>query len=181
MSSFGGSNVKKIWILGVMMLLCCGCGAQETFETVGIVEQSPVTAAPWQMIFDLPSDAGKPVMESEQSGTLYFCEDYTLTLQTLDGGDLNRTFAQCTGFSKDALQVMQTESQGVKRYEAVWTAAAEDGEQVGRIAVLDDGNYHYVLTVMADASKAGKLTSEWQSLFRSVHIEDPETLVNIGS
>ena len=173
--------MKKLWVFVVLILMCCGCGAQETFETIGNLEEAPVTAEPWQMVFDLPSDAGKPVMESEEAGILYFCEDYTLTVQTLAGGDLERSFVQCTGFSKDALQVMQTESQGIERYEAVWTAAAEDGEQVGRIAVLDDGNYHYVLTVMADASKAGELTSAWQALFRSAHIADPETLVNTGS
>lgn len=168
-------------VISILLLFFCGCQAQETFETIGHVEQSAEIAEPWVMVCDLPSDAGKPVMESEDSGSLYFCDGYTLSIQTLKGGDLNRTFTQCTGFSKDSLQIMQTRSQGGKRYDAVWSAVGEAGDQVGRIAVLDDGNYHYVLMTMADASVAGELTESWQMLFKSAQIVDPQTLISSGS
>ena len=104
-----------------------------------------------------------------------------MTVQTLPGGDLNQPFLQCTGFPVSGLQIMHTKIDGIKRYETVWASSAEDGERVGRIAVLDDGSYHYVLTVMADAQKAGQLTDTWQTLFRTLRIEDPKNIVNSGS
>ena len=172
--------MKKIWIVAMLMLFMCGCGAQETFETLGQVQQ-PVQADPWQILLELPEDAGSPVMESQDSGKLYMCKDYSMTVQTLPGGDLNQTFLQCTGFPVSGLQIMHTKIDGIKRYETVWASSAEDGERVGRIAVLDDGSYHYVLTVMADAQKAGQLTDTWQTLFRTLRIEDPKNIVNSGS
>ena len=44
--------MKKIWIIAMLVLLLCGCGAQETFETLGQVQQ-PVQADPWQILLDL--------------------------------------------------------------------------------------------------------------------------------
>ena len=172
--------MKKIWIVAMLMLFLCGCGAQETFETLGQVQQ-PVQADPWQILLELPEDAGSPVMQSQDSGKLYMCKDFSMTIQTLPGGDLNQTFLQCTGFPVSGLQIMQTKIDGIKRYETVWASSAEEGERLGRIAVLDDGSYHYVLTVMADAQKAGQLTDTWQTLFRTLRIEDPKNIVNSGS
>ena len=173
--------MKKLLIVGVLILILSGCGTQETFETVGAGPQSTLKSDPWELVFDMPLDAGTPVVESKENGTLYICNDYTMTQQTMPGGDLDRTLVECTGFAKDKLQIMHTKGDGVKRYESVWTAVAEDCDQIGRILVLDDGKYHYVLTVMADAEKAGELTETWQMLFRSAHLVDPETLVNTGS
>ena len=172
--------MKKIWIVAMLMLFLCGCGAQETFETLGQVQQ-PVQADPWQILLELPEDAGSPVMQSQDSGKLYMCKDFSMTIQTLPGGDLNQTFLQCTGFPVSGLQIMHTKIDGIKRYETVWASSAEEGERLGRIAVLDDGSYHYVLTVMADAQKAGQLTDTWQTLFRTLRIEDPKNIVNSGS
>ena len=172
--------MKKIWIVAMLMLFMCGCGAQETFETLGQVQQ-PVQADPWQILLELPEDAGSPVMQSQDSGKLYMCKDFSMTIQTLPGGDLNQTFLQCTGFPVSGLQIMHTKIDGIKRYETVWASSAEEGERLGRIAVLDDGSYHYVLTVMADAQKAGQLTDTWQTLFRTLRIEDPKNIVNSGS
>ena len=173
--------MKKLLILVLAMLLLCGCAAQETFETLGNIEQSVQQTQPWQILCDIPLEAGQPAIQSQETGTLYFCDQYTMILQTLEGGDLNKTFLQCTGYAKDSLQVIATESQNVKRYDAAWTSAAEDGDRVGRIAVLDDGNYHYVMTVEADASLAGQLQETWQGLFRSMRIADPQTVVSTGS
>ena len=172
--------MKKIWIVAMLMLFLCGCGAQETFETLGQMQQ-PVQADPWQILLELPEDAGSPVMQSQDSGKLYMCKDFSMTIQTLPGGDLNQTFLQCTGFPVSGLQIMHTKIDGIKRYETVWASSAEEGERLGRIAVLDDGSYHYVLTVMADAQKAGQLTDTWQTLFRTLRIEDPKNIVNSGS
>ena len=180
MNSFGGMNVKKLWIIGALAMLLCGCGAQETFETIGQIEQ-PVQPKPWSAMYELPEDAGKPVIEGENEGALYMCKDYSISIQTLPGGDLNRTLQQCTGFSADNLQIMHTKAETADRYDTAWAASSENGDQVGRLTVLDDGHYHYVLAVMADAQKAGQLAEAWQTLFRSFYIADPEILMNTGS
>ena len=43
----------------------------------------------------------------------------------------------------------------------------EEGEQVGRACILDDGSYHYVLSVLAQADRAAELEGVIADLFRS--------------
>ena len=45
---------------------------------------------------------------------------------------------------------------------------------MGRAAVLDDGRYHYVLTVQADAARSGELTETWNQLFSGFSLESEE-------
>ena len=54
-----------------------------------------------------------------------------------------------------------------RRYECVWVAAGEEEQQVGRMAILDDGNYHYCMTAMADEGDVLQLRDTWQALFDS--------------
>ncbi len=126
--------------------------------------------APQVITFDLPEDAAAQVISGE-NGTLYFCDGYEIMVQTLSSGDLNRTLQTLTGYSADALTVIETATSNVKRYESAWTAAAEEGDQVGRTVILDDGNYHYCLSVMASAREAGSLQECWQALFSSLALQ----------
>jgi len=48
------------------------------------------------------------------------------------------------------IQVIKTAQDTYERYDFVWTAAGEDGLQTGRACILDDGNYHYALSAMAE-------------------------------
>ncbi len=162
--------MKKLLVLLPMILLLAGCGSQETFETVMDAQEAVVLPAAQQIVVDLPEGAQTPVLQSEQMGEIYFCDDYFITVQTVQSGDLDGTIRSCTGFSKDQLRLIETQTQGVKRYECVWSAAGENREQVGRLCILDDGNYHYVLTTMADADTAGELQSVWQQLFDSMRL-----------
>ena len=66
---------------------------------------------------------------------------------------------------------METKLGGVKRYEWTWTGMGESGAQVGRAAVLDDGDYHYCVTVMADEAAAGSLDAQWDALFASMGLK----------
>ena len=113
--------------------------------------------------------------------TVYLCDGYTVTLHTCQAGDLDKTLREATGFSKDALKLIQTESAGVERTQCVWTAAGEAEEQVGRLTVLDDGNYHYVLTCMAGASQTQRLQPVWQELFDSFRLVGADVDLSIGS
>ena len=173
MSFLEGSFVKKILFLLVVTVLLGGCGAQETFETVSDVA-SVQTPEAKQVVLQLPADASVTVMENDDADRIYLCDDYTLTVQTLPSGDLDRTVRELTGFSKDGLTVMQTSEGDITCYESVWTAAGEAEDQIGRVLVMDDGQYHYAVSVMAVSSRAGDLSSTWQEIFSSIKLADTE-------
>ena len=65
---------------------------------------------------------------------------------------------------------MKTERNGLSAYEYVWSAAGECEEQMCRGIILDDGAFHYAVTVMADYSQAGEQQQTWQELLNSVTI-----------
>lgn len=158
--------MKKVSILLALLLLLTGCGGNEVFERVEDV-YAPVAETPKKLDLSLPKDAAVATV-SGSSGTLYLCDGYTVAVETLSGGDLNRTFKTITGFSSDRLTVMARAKDGITAYRCVWTSAGEGGDQVGRSLILDDGVFHYAVTVMASASDATALQDAWQSLFQSV-------------
>ncbi len=164
--------MKKIWIVILLALVLSGCGVQETFETVNDTLDQQSSALAKQVVLELPEDAAVPAMESDVSGRLYFCDGYFVTVQTVESGDLNSTIKETTGFDRNTLPIIETTQGDVRRYECVWTSAGETEEQIGRLAVLDDGSHHYVVAVMADASKAGELTGRWNQLFSSFTLAD---------
>lgn len=166
--------MKKCWIILALFLLLTGCGAQETFETISDNYAAPVSAALYEVQVALPEEAAAPAMEAEDGSKLYLCDGYTVTVQTMESGDLDRTLRETTGFNKDSLTVMETQKDGFKRYECVWSAAGEGEDAVGRAVILDDGSCHYVVTVMANYTQAGALSAAWQ------HILDSVTLVSTG-
>ena len=149
----------------VFILLLCGCNAAETFETLsGACMQQ--TAVRREVLLTIPEDAAAQVIQGD-SGTLYLCDGYEITLQTMLAGNLDSTVQSLTGFESEALTVMETSVSDFTRYECVWTAAGEGGDMVGRAVILDDGCYHYCVTVMALADEAGQLQQTWQTLLES--------------
>lgn len=160
--------MKKLWILFFSVCLLTGCGAKETFETVDDLYALPASVTAKEISLSVPQDATVSVMENGEGGKLYLCDGYVLTVQTLPGGDLTGTLRQTTGFAKEELTLMETDHYGAKRYNCVWSTAGEGGDQVCRAAVIDDGDFHYVVTVMAPAETAGTLRTTWQELFNSV-------------
>ena len=162
--------MKKLWLMIVAAIVFSGCSTRQTMETISDSMDIPVAASLQQLEITLPSEASIPTLLSEDGARLYECEDYTLCVQTLESGDLDRTLRRITGFAKDGLTVMTTQSDGLKRHSCVWSAAGEGGDHVGRAVVLDDGNYHYAVSVMAEFSKAGNLSEKWKELFDSVNL-----------
>lgn len=161
--------MKKIWIVIALVFTMCGCAAQ-TFETVDDVYAPQQEISPQKTAFLIPEDAAAQVMEN-QNCRLYFCDGYEIMLETMAAGDLNETIQTLTGYSADALTVMETSASEVKRYECVWTAAGEAGDQVGRAVILDDGSYHYCMSVMASAQEAGSLQKTWEDLLRTFSLQ----------
>ena len=161
--------VKKCWIVLALTVMLTGCSAQQTFETV-LDALEPVQPQMRQVQLSVPDDASVLAMSAAETQRLYLCEGYTVTVQILSSGDLKSTFEEITGFGPEQLNPIKTQTQETVRYDCVWTAAGEGGDQVGRATVLDDGSYHYAVTVMADASVSGDLTGEWNDLFDSVKL-----------
>jgi len=159
--------VKRLLLSLILILALCGCSSEPEFETVTDTWEDPVQAAAGEIQFAVPSDAALEVFEGDGACKLYLCDGYDLVMQTLDAGDLERTLRQISGYSADKLTVIETLQQTLKRFDCVWSSSGESGDQLIRTAILDDGNYHYVLMAMGDASKATTLQETWQSIFDS--------------
>ena len=157
-----------------VFLLLSGCAAQPVFETVSDQLDIPAVAPVRQLQVSLPKEATTPTLQSEESGKLYLCDGYTLSIQTMEAGDLDATMRSLTGFAREQLTVMETLKHGIKRYDCVWSAAGEGGDQVARAVILDDGNYHYAVTVMADFASAGDLADTWKSILDIVSLSDTD-------
>lgn len=159
---------KYLWIL-LASLLLCGCRAEETMETISDEILLPVMAQPRDISVELPGEAALPVVEND-AGRIYLCDEYEIVLQTVDSGDLSQTMQTLSGMERDQLTVMETMEGDTRRYEFVWTSAGEQGEQLGRAVVLDDGQYHYCLSVLRNAEKAESSHTNWNQVFQSFHL-----------
>ena len=157
--------MKKWWLLLMICDMLSGCGAEETFETVAD-EILEVAAVQRQVMVVLPPEAAAPASESD-AGTIYICDGYEIMLQTLTGGDLDATLRTVSGYGREELTVVESRQGDYKRYDLVWACAGEEGERIGRGAVLDDGNYHYVLCVLSDADRVQEYEEVWSALFSS--------------
>lgn len=157
--------MKKCMVF-ILALLLTGCAAEETFETVADELVQSVSAEVREVVLELPAEAAAPASESE-SGTLYLCDGYEIALETMEAGDLNATIQSISGYSRDNVTVMETDTGDWKRYEFVWASAGENGDRIGKAAILDDGSYHYVLSVMADADRAEEYEEVWREMFDS--------------
>lgn len=152
-----------------LILMLSGCGSVETFETIGEIAFPESPAAHRSISFSVPKDASAPVVQGE-NGQLYVCGEYELWVQTLPGGDMERTVQAVSGYAFEDITILEQQAEGVKRYDFAWTSAGEQGARIGRAAVLDDGNYHYVLTAMCDALDAGQLREIWDTAFQSFSV-----------
>lgn len=167
--------MRKWWYLVILALVLCGCRNRSELETVSDVIQTPEKAEPMEVSLYVPEDAALSVMSTQENGSIYFCDNYTLLLHTVPSGDLNKTVMEVSGFMPDQLPIMKTKKANCVGYDFVWSAVGEQGDQVCRCTILDDENYHYVLTAMADAETAGQLAEgEWETIFRSFSLAEPD-------
>lgn len=173
--------MKKFWIIPMLVLFLAGCGKEATRETVSDVPSAPVMSVAQRILVQLPPEVSTPALQSDKTGALYLCEDYSVTIQTVESGDLNRTIREATGMARESLQIMETKQDGVKRYQWVWAVGGENGVQVGRGCVLDDGYYHYVITAMADEDKVATVQQSWQEIFRSFRLSEEREQISTGS
>ncbi len=159
--------LKNLMILLCAALLFTGCGAQETFETVADELYLPAMATPGEIAVDLPQDAVAPV-SNQEGEQLYLCRDYEILIETRSAGDVNSTIRALSGYGREDLTVMETQWLDVTRYEFVWACAGEEGDRLGRGVILDDGNYHYCMSVLRDAQGADQIV--WDRVFSSFQL-----------
>ena len=159
--------MKKIAMALLLTLVLSGCGAKETLETISDdIPLQPVLAQPAQISVRLPDNAVAPVLESDTE-QVYLSEDYEISIETRASGDLGGTVTALTGFDPEQLTIMHTQPDGVDRYEFVWVSAGETGDRLGRAVVLDDGHYHYCMSVLRDGSNQKKSQVVWSDVFAS--------------
>ena len=158
--------MKKCCLILILALTLCGCGAEETFETISDEVIAPVMAQPREISVRLPDNAVSPVLESD-ARQVYMSEEYEIVIETLSAGDLNATVQTLSGYEKDQLTIMETQSGNISRYEFVWASAGEKGDRLGRAVILDDGTYHYCMSVLRDAENTEKSQIVWSDVFQS--------------
>lgn len=161
--------MKKLILLMLMMGLLAGCGAEETFETIADEQVEQVIAQQRQIYVELPGEAASPAVESD-SGRLYLCGDYEICIQILEGGDREATVRTLSGYEEDALTMMELQREDAACWTFVWASAGENGDMVGRAIVLDDGSYHYCLSVLADAETALQNQAVWDRMFETFRL-----------
>ena len=155
--------VKKWGFVCLLVIFLTGCGAEETLETVNDEWVVPVMAQPRQISVRLPDNAVAPVLEQE-GRQLYMAEGYEIMVETLAAGDLDATIRSLSGYGKEQLTVLETRQENADRYEFVWTTAGEKGDRLGRAVILDDGDYHYCMSVLRDT---GDTQIVWRDVFSS--------------
>ena len=154
----------KRWIgICVLALLLCGCRAEETLETVSDEWLVPAMAKPREISVHLPEDAVTPVLEQDDR-RLFMGQGYEIMLETLASGDLNGTIRTLSGYDREQLTVLETRQGDADRYDFVWTTAGEVGDRLGRAVILDDGEYHYCMSVLRNP---GDSQVTWKSVFGS--------------
>ena len=162
--------MRKYCYVALVALMLTSCGSVETFETIADEPVLAASAEERQIVVTLPEDASVMTIQGE-AGTIYLCDGYEISLETLSSGDLDRTIRTVTGYHQENLTVMETQTDGITRHDLVWCAAGENGDRLGRAAILDDGSYHYALSVMADAENASSLATQWDALFASYGLD----------
>ncbi len=162
--------MKKVCLFLLCALLLGGCSAQQTLETISDDPALSVSANAAQVQLLLPEEAENTSMESTDGSKLYLCDGYSITVQTLDGGSLDKTLQAVSGYERERLTVMQTKQGDLDCYESAWSTAGEGGAQSCRTVILDDGSFHYAVTVMCDYTLAGELEQTWEEILGSVKL-----------
>lgn len=159
---------KRLSVL-LLAVLLCGCSAKETFETVLDVISETEPAIARQIHLSLPKEAAVPTMESGQR-KLYLCDGYEISVQILPSGDLDRTLRDVTGCTAEDLSLLERKDGDISRRDCAWACVGETGDSVGRLTILDDGNFHYCVSILAQADRAEVFDKTWKLILDSFYL-----------
>ena len=143
--------MKKIcWILAAVLCLGgCVSVTEPVMETVADEILEPVEAEPKSVAVWLPDEAAAQTVADGAEGECYTWGESELRIQTLQGGDIRSTLKTLTGLDPERLTVMEYDREGLQLYQTVWSSTTEEGVQLGRCMVADDGNYHYCISLVS--------------------------------
>lgn len=158
--------MKKYAAILLLALLFSGCAARETFETIADEPVQEVMARPRQISVELPDNAVAPVMEAD-TAQIYLSSNYEILLETMSSGDIRATVRSVSGYDAEKLTLLKTRQENADRYEFVWACAGENGDRLGRAVILDDGQYHYCMSVLRDAEDTEESQIVWSRVFDS--------------
>lgn len=174
--------MKKLCILLLAIFLLTGCAEEIVYETISDGIETPTLPTPLEIMVTLPEGATSPVFSNTDAGKLYECEDCSVTIQTVEAGDFSGRIRDITGYSQENLQILESTQAGMPCYQTVWTSAGEGQTQVGRVCILTDGNYYYVLTAMVPENKAGSLSDgALKEMFASFRAIPKQDVISSGS
>ncbi len=165
--------MKRLCVVILLLVLTCGCAKQTVYETMSDNLQQ-ITAEPLDVILDLPDEVAVSVFSNGNGNEIYISNDYTVETYLMPAGDMRKTVLEITGFDMEDVSILQTQADGIKRYECTWTSTGEGELQACRATILDDGNYHYVLTVIGDQTAASEHSEEWKQIFKSYMLKDTD-------
>ena len=168
-------------LLVIFSVLCLAGCSKPSYETVADVPVAEVSAPCRQIMVNIPEESAVLAGTDDTSGRIYDCGEFTMSVQTLPSGDLDETIFALTGYHREELQLIESVKNTEKRYDCVFTSAGEDGLNVGRVCILDDGNYHYAVSVLAPETSAGDCAGQWQDIYTSFQIADEGWDINTGS
>ena len=141
---------KLCWVLAIVLCLSgCVNMTEPVMETVADEIIEPVAAEPKPMAVWLPDDAAEQTMADEAAGACYTWGESELRVRTMTGGDIRSTLKTLTGLDPEKLTVMEYERDGLQLYQTVWSSTSEEGVQLGRCMVADDGQYHYCISLVS--------------------------------
>ena len=162
--------MKKCWLMMLLCLLLAGC-AQPAYETMSDHYELPEDLTARQVSLLLPQEASLLSEEGSDDQQFYLCKDFTVAVQTFAGGDLGRTLRLVSGYDRDRIAVLELREGDWKRYECVWASAGEQGDQLCRAIILDDGDFHYVLTLETLAEHSAQVREAWQEIAGSFSLD----------
>lgn len=163
--------MKRLLVLMMAAALMSGCAAEPVYETIGnAMEDTQPVISPGKIELVLPEEAEMQVIEDEYGSKSYRIGDREVWTQICDGGDVSATLEKVTGIRADALTVMEHQVLDMPCHEIAWITTNEEGTFVARTAVLDDGNYHYCVSLMMPEADAEKLGDSFSELLSGVSI-----------
>ena len=167
----------KKWIAVVLIgMLLCGCGPEKPAESetqLPVLPTEPAKPTAGEIGVWIPEEAVSEAMAEASQGQIYSWDAYEMRLQTVDGGDIQRTMEQLTGMDYDRLTVMNRKKGDLELYQTVWRAAGEEGTLIGRAVVADDGHYHYCVSLTAPEQVDSEAV--YDRICQTLAIVDPES------
>lgn len=158
-----------IAVLGLLSLWGCSSGAAVTWETVtDSAEAAHSEPARFTMVLPTPGDG--VWLDELSEGPLRICSGahWMLAVEALEASSLDELLLELTGKTQDQLTIITSHDQGFPRYDLTWACGGEDGLELRRCAILDDGQHYYVATAFLNSDSPEALHRIVEACFSDI-------------